>query len=359
MKRKHFVFLLCLTLLIALCGGCGGQSTPERSGLTIGFSMATLLEDRWLRDRDIFVAKAQQLGITVHIRNANKDSSVQLLQVQELLETGIDVLVIAPNDSIQEKQCVTAAKEKGVPVVLYDRFIHQSDADVFVTFNGEQVGEIMASYLLEKVPEGGYVFVNGSQNDNNSTMIRDGYMKRLQPHINSGAVEVLAESWTEGWVREKAYDFVSGLIPTIGERISAIICANDSLAWGVTDALTEARLDNVEVVGMDADLSACQRIVRRKQGMTVYKPIRTLVEETLIICQELAESGSIEEYLQRNRLDANSHVTITEIVDGSYTTPYVAIDVVMVTADTMEETVISDGFHLKEDIYSQPDPESE
>lgn len=354
MRKKHLAALLCFTLLITLSGGCRTDDNPsKRNQLTIGFSMATLLEDRWLKDRDIFVAKAQQLGITVLVRNANTDSNMQFLQVQELLETGIDVLVIVPNDSVQEKQCITAAKEKGIPVVLYDRFVHQSEADVYVSFNNTQVGEIMGAYMLEKAPVGGYIFVNGPQNDNNSTMIRNGFMKYLKPRIDSGEIEVLAESWTEGWVRENAYNFVSAIIPKYGNQITAIICANDSLAWGVTDALTEAQLDNVRVVGMDADLSACQRIVRGKQDMTVYKPIRVLVEETLVICQLLAEGKPIEQYQLQQDLATQARVTITTIVEGFYSTPYIAVNVIMVTAETMEETVIADGFHLREDIYSQ------
>jgi len=90
-------------------------------------------------------------------------------------------------------------------------------------------------------------------------------------------------------------------------------------------------------VGHDADLAACQRIVEGTQVSTVYKPIKKLVEETLNCCKILLEGKKIS--------DQNV------INDGTYDIPYVMIDVILVNRDNIDETVIKDGFHLKEDVY--------
>ena len=76
----------------------------------MGFSMATLKEDRWLRDRDIFSAKAKQEGINVLISNANNDAERQYEQVVDMVEQGVDVLVIAPHDCDNSARCVTLAR---------------------------------------------------------------------------------------------------------------------------------------------------------------------------------------------------------------------------------------------------------
>ncbi len=335
--------VLCLfALVLGLFSGCRPvqptTSEDPAAHITIGFSMATLLEDRWLRDRDIFLAKAQQRNIDVLIRNANKDSDVQYEQVQELLAQDIDVLVIAPNDSVQEARCVQAAHNNGVPVVLYDRFIQNSGADVYISFDSEEVGRLMGADLLARAPKGGYLLVNGPKTDNNSLMIYDGYMQVLQPYIDSGDIFVVSEHWTEGWVRENAYDFVSRNIELFRSNLVAAVCENDSLARGVTDALDEARLSkSVSVTGMDADLAACQRIATGRQAMTVYKPIPILVENTLNACEQLAKGIKPD--------------TTRTLFDGKYDIPYIAIGVKPVTLETLDETVIADGFHLKEEIY--------
>ena len=122
--------------------------------------------------------------------------------------------------------------------------------------------------------------------------------------------------------------------------MNAVIAANDSLAWAAIDALSEAqRMDQVKVVGHDADLVACQRIVVGTQLMTVYKPIPDLVDKTIEACKLLAEGKEID-----------GEKTID---DGTYQVPYWMIDVIAVTKENIDDTVIKDGFHLKEDVYRQ------
>jgi len=343
MCKARRALCLLLSLLCVLLAGCAQRQAPPETAdakkhIVIGFSMATLLEDRWIRDRDIFLAKANQEGIEVIVKNANKDSDLQYQQVLEMLKQGIDVLVLAPNDSKKEVRCVEAAKQQGVPVISYDRLVSNSNVDVYVSFDHQEVGVLMAQALLAKVPQGGYVIINGSPNDYNSTMIREGLMSVLQPYLDRGDIRLLAETWVDGWVRETAYEFAEKTLHEQGDTVDAIVCGNDSLAWGVIDALSEVqRTGSVQVVGMDADLVACRRIVQGQQLMTVYKPIRALVEETIKICLQLVNHEKI--------------VANRTINDGTYNVPFVAIGVQAVTKDNMEDTVIKDGFHLREEIY--------
>jgi D-xylose transport system substrate-binding protein len=196
----------------------------------------------------------------------------------------------------------------------------------------------MATNLLDNAPEGGYFIVNGSKTDSNCKLIYDGAMKVLQPYIDKGQVQLLGEIWVDGWKRETAYDYISDQLKTYKDQVKAIICGNDSMAWGVIDALSEAQIaEKVAVAGQDADLVACQRIVTGKQLVTVYKPIKNLVAKTVEVCLELAKGEKVK-----------GQDTIN---DGTYDVPYIFIDVVAVTKDNIDDTVIKDGFHLYEDVY--------
>lgn len=344
MKVSRFIAVFTAVLFLFLLGGCYRGEPVSQSEQTkvqhvrVGFSMATLLEDRWLRDRDIFQSKAEQKGIDVIVRNANRDSEIQYAQVQELLGLDIDVLVITPNDAEKEVRCVKLAKDQGVPVIVYDRLIRNSGADVYIAFDNIMVGRLMGEYLIEHAGNGGYLLVNGPKSDNNCPMIREGYMEVLEPYITSGDIWIVDETWIEDWVRENAYSYVKERIDSYRDNLTAVICGNDSLAWGVTDAFGENRIGGVEVVGMDADISACQRIVAGRQGLTVYKPIQDLVSETLAACEKLALGQPLD--------------TVSTLYDGQTEIPYIAIEVYPVTQDTIKDTVIADGFHLEEDIYN-------
>jgi D-xylose transport system substrate-binding protein len=310
----------------------------EKDEIVVGFSMGTLMEDRWIQDRDIFLSKAGDAGIKVIVNNANNDSDLQYEQVLEMLKQDIDVLVIAPNDCYSEARCVKAAKEKNIPVISYDRLVFDSDVDVYISFDHTQVGVIMATYLMNKAPEGGYIIVNGSKTDSNSQMIYDGAMSVLQPAIDENKIQILDETWVDGWKRETAYDFASEQVKNYGDKIKAIICGNDSMAWGVIDALSEAQIaEQVVVAGQDADLVACQRIVTGKQEVTAYKPIKKLVEKTVEVCLQLVKGEEIKSERTMN--------------DGTYEVPYIFIDVEAVTKENIDDTVIKDGFHLYQDVY--------
>lgn len=337
------IMLLCLTLSLT---GCKEPVVPDTNSvidhdaIVIGFSMATYKEDRWLRDRDIFLAKAQEAGFEVIVQNANNDKNQQYDQVVAMIAQGIDVLVIAPQDADDAKRAVSKAKAAGIPVISYDRLIREANVDVYVSFDNQMVGELMGEALLKAVPKGGYLLLNGSPTDNNSAMFREGYLKALEGAIGDSRIEILAETWVDDWRRETAYEFAYDQLKTQGKAIKGIIAANDSLAWAAIDALSENRMSGlVKVVGHDADLAACKRLVEGTQLMTVYKPISKLVDETIKLCGILASHKPID--------------TPDTISDGKYTVPYIHIAVEAVTKDNLDETVIKDGFHLKEDIYGE------
>lgn len=342
-QRKTASFLLAAALLAGACTACGRgrtESSPSSGEhrVLIGFSLATLKEDRWLRDRDIFVAKAKQAGFDVVVSNANNDSRMQYEQVQDMIRKNVDVLVIAPQDKDDAARCVQDAKKAGIPVVAYDRLVRNANVDAYVSFDTEKVGEIQAEALLDAAPQGGYLIVNGSKDDNNTTLTHESCMERLGGPIAAGRVKIVAETWVEDWRREGAYDFVYEQLKLHPGEISGIIAGNDSLAWGAIDALSEAKLARrVLVVGMDADLAGCQRIVDGTQLMTVYKPLEKLVEQAVNACRMLS-AGKKAEFSRT-------------ISDGTYNVPYIVVDVVGVTKDNIDGTVIKDGFQLREDVY--------
>ncbi|MGI6123113.1 MAG: sugar ABC transporter substrate-binding protein [Acetivibrionales bacterium] len=340
-RKNAYLMSLLLILgnmfLLTSCKQPENIPMPNNDKKTvIGFSMATFKEDRWLQDRDIFIAKAKQEGFEVIVKNANNDSKLQLEQVNDMITSGIDVLVIVPHDSVDAIACVSAAKKAGVPVVSYDRLVRNANVDVYVSFDNIKVGQVAAQSLVDAVPEGDYIILNGAENDNNSKMFNAGYMSVLNKH--RGKINVVAETWVEDWKRELALDFVSGVLREKGDSIKGIIAGNDSLAWGAIDAISVARMTGkIKVVGHDADLAACQRILEGTQISTVYKPIKSLVDETLKSCKLLSEGENVPHS--------------TTINDGTYDVPYLMIDVISVNKDNLDETVIKDGFHLKEDVY--------
>jgi len=303
----------------------------------IGFSLGTLKEERWLKDRDILIAKVKELGGDILVQNANNDDKDQLNQVKYLLEQGIDVLVIVPNDLQKAAYAVELAKRQGVKVISYDRLVLKANADVYISFDNYMVGELMAKHLLEAVPNGSVLIINGAKSDNNTKMIKEGYDRVLSDKLKSGEIEIIGEEWAPNWMKEYAFGVTDKLLQD-KKHIDGIIAGNDSLAEGAIEALSEHRLaGKVTVTGQDADLSACQRIVEGTQIMTVYKPIDKMAAETAKLAMKLA---------QGQRLGISK-----TIYDGKYDIPYYMLEPIAVTKENMDDTIIKDGFHLREEVY--------
>lgn len=311
--------------------------TIEGKKIKLGISLGTLKEERWIKDRDILLAKAKEMGVEAIIQNANNDDQDQLKQVKYLIEQNIDVLIIAPNDFNKAASAVNLAKRAGIPVISYDRLILNSNVDLYISFDNVKVGELMASAIVNSKKHENLLIVNGARTDNNTSMIKQGYDKILNPLVNSGEINILGEEWTPNWLKEYAFKVVDEALAN-GTKIDAVIAGNDSLAEGVIEALSEHRLTGgVTVTGQDADLLACQRIVEGTQLMTIYKPIEKLSEVAVQMSIKLAN----KEPLIINKL----------IFDGTYDVPYYVLDPIAVDKNNIDDTVIRDGFHLKDEVY--------
>lgn len=331
--------LILSMFFTAGCSSSSGQDRPaEKNGkITMGFSMATLQEERWQRDMDILVAKAKTKGAEVIVQNANNNSDDQIKQVKYLLDKNIDILFIVPQDSEKSAEAVDLAKKKGIKVICYDRLIKNANVDFYVSFDNTKVGEYMASLMVSKVPIGDYIIINGAKTDYNSYMYNEGYKNILNKYIYDKSIKIVDEIWANDWRPEDSFKCVEKALQS-GKKIDAILAANDSLAGAAIEALAEQQLaGKVLVAGHDADISGCQRVAEGTQLLTIYKPIDQLAEKAVDVAFGL---------LKNNYYACNTYIS-----DGENDIPFAKVDPIVVTKDNLVDTVISDGFHRLEDVY--------
>jgi D-xylose transport system substrate-binding protein len=344
MRMKKLCATLTAAVLLAgflpLSGCVQATDKPRAEGgrIRIGFSMASLKEERWYVDRDAFVAEAQKLDADVMVDVAYDNADEQLRQVRGMIDAGVDMLVIIPHDAASAAAAVAMAKRAGIKVLSYDRLVRGANVDLYISFDNVKVGELQAEAMLKAVPEGNYVIVKGPPTDYNSVMIYEGIRRVLDPRIKSGDVTILKEFSSTDWMADEAADGINRMLQDNGAKFDAVIAENDSLAGGVINTLSEYRLvPRIPVVGMDADLAACQRVVEGQQLMTVYKPIKLLAAAAADFAVKMARGEEIG-------------VTDT-ISDGRYDVPYYAITPLAVDKDNMVDAVIRDGFHRMDEVY--------
>jgi D-xylose transport system substrate-binding protein len=334
MIKTLFVALVLATAIV-LPAGCAS----ERQGLRIGFLMDTLEEERWQRDRDLFVEQAKARGAEVLVQVANGDDALQVQQAENLLTQGVDVLVVVPHNGEVAAAIVTAAKRDGVPVLAYDRMIRNADVDLYVSFDNLKVGEMQAAYLLERAPKGNYVVIGGSPADNNALLYHEGQMKVLDPAVKRGDIKIVADQYSREWLASEALNNTENALTQANNDVVAVVAANDGTASGAVRALEGQGLaGKVFVSGQDAELAALQRIVEGKQSMTVYKPIAPLAARAVEAAVALG---------RRERV-----ATTQTVNNGKIDVPSILLEPIVVDKANILETVVRDRYHKLEDIYA-------
>jgi D-xylose transport system substrate-binding protein len=333
---------ICLSAILAIgCGGSGSQPAEPKKKLEpikIGLLLDNLHE-RWQRDRDLFVERAQFLGARVVVEAAEGDAARQEQLADKLLADDIKVLVIVPHDADAAAAIVEKAKAKKVPVISYDRLIRNADVDLYVSFDNVKIGELQASYLLSRLPNGGnFLLIGGSPGDNNAKQIREGQLKALKEAVDSGKVKIVDQPWSENWKADEAEKSTEAALKKA--RLTAIVASNDQTAGGAIKALEKAKLaGKVLVTGQDAELEAARRIVGGTQAMTVYKPLAALARMAANNAVRLAKGDGV---------DAGATVN-----NGKKDVPARLLDPIAVDKTNIDGLLINDGFHTHDDVYGK------
>ena len=338
MIRKLLILLCLLTMTL---NGCASEKTEQTAAqeidteedgvekkIQIGLTVDSFVIERWIRDRDVFVATARELGAEVNVQDAGADTKEQISQI----------------DCKALSEAVGRAHNAGIRVISYDRMVNDADTDMYISFDNRKVGEIMAQSMMEAIPDGGKIFmIQGSASDNNVDMVKEGFEDTLK----NSDLKVVYEANCEGWIAELAADYVEEALEEYPD-VKGIMCGNDDIASQVIQILAENQLaGQVIVVGQDGDLAACQRIVEGTQYMTAFKSIEDLARQAAEYAVKMAEEGKIP-----------SDVTDT-MSDGSYDIPAKVLEPVAVTRDNIDEVIIDGGFHRRDEVYLNIDYDTE
>lgn len=328
-KVLKVLFSLFLLLFVSATGF---------SKVKIGLSFATLAEERWKVDRDLFVAEAEKGGAEVIVVSANGDENLQNSQCENLITKGVDVLVVIAQNGETASAIVKSAQKAKIPVIAYDRMIKNCDLDLYVSFDSVKVGELMAEYVCKLKPKGNYFIINGSPTDNNAFLVRQGFENVLKKYPDA---KVIFEQWCDGWSPEKALKHVENGLTQHKNKVDVILCANDGTAGGAVQALAEQKLaGKVLVTGQDAELAACKRVVAGTQAVTIYKPIKKLATAAAKAALELANKKPASE-------------VNTKVNNGKIDVPSIMLVPIQVTKANMKSVIVADGFHSEKDIYGK------
>lgn len=142
MKPKTYHTLLMLLATLTLATGCTTNYKYK-----IGVSQC--VGGRWRDKANIEMLSAQHLydtDVKVIIKNADNSNERQCRQIDSLVDEGVDLLVVSPNDYHALNKSLQRAHDKHIPIVFYDRITAMNDYTAYIGGDNVEAGRKMAEY---------------------------------------------------------------------------------------------------------------------------------------------------------------------------------------------------------------------
>jgi putative multiple sugar transport system substrate-binding protein len=395
MKKKVLSALMSVTMVASLLVGCGSSDTAATttstdtateeaadtssddsaaadtsaadaatdeaaavtsSGGSIGVAMPTQSSERWINDGANMKAQLEALGYTVDLQYAEDDVQQQVSQIENMIASGVDCLVIASVDSSALVNVEAQAKEAGIPIIAYDRLLMDTDAvSYYATFDNKGVGTAIAQYVEDKLDLANtsetytIEFFMGSPDDNNALFLYNGVMEVLQPYLDNGTLvcrsgrtsfdDTCILRWSQETAQANCENYLTGFYPD--NDLDICLTAFDGFAYGCKAALEGAGYteDNWPLItGQDCELMATKNIIAGKQTMTIYKDTRLLAAKCVTMVQAVLEGAEPE-------INDTEQYDNGKIVVPSYLCTPVAVDV-----DNYKEVVVDGGYYTEEQL---------
>ena len=267
--------------------GLGSTAFADGHAITVGVSWSDFQEERWKTDEAAMLGALDAAGASYLSADAQSSATKQLADVESLITQGVDALIILAQDGASIGPALDAAEAAGIPVIGYDRLIEDPRA-FYLTFDNVEVGRMQARAVFDLAPEGNYVMIKGSPTDPNSDFLRGGQQEVLQAAIDSGAITIVGETYTDGWQPANAQRNMEQILTQTNNEVDAVVASNDGMAGGVVAALASQGMDGIPVSGQDGDHAALNRVALGTQTVSVWKDSRALGRNAAEIAVALA-----------------------------------------------------------------------
>lgn len=244
--KKHIILYVILLLLVLV--SCSDRRT------VIGVSQCS--DDIWRQkvNREIKIGQYQYKNVDVVFASADNNGQRQARQIDSLVKTKVDLLVVAPSDVKTVAPAIERAYRAGIPVILYDRMIESTHYSAYIGTDNVAIGKEVADYLAHQLQgRGTVVEITGERG---STPVADrhrGFMQGMKafPQIQvvtlegdwnlAGAKKLMRSIWMQASLLMQSSDI---MMPRLGVRSRQprrrTVISRCSL-WVSTDCLVRTR----------------------------------------------------------------------------------------------------------------------
>ncbi|MAU09776.1 MAG: D-xylose transporter subunit XylF [Anaerolineaceae bacterium] len=356
MSRKFIRFVSVLLVLSLALGSGFALIQAQDEPIKIGLSFSDFATERWKNEEVLMRQLLEDLGYEVISQEANHDVVLQNNQIDNMVTQGVQAIIVIPEDGDAVSTAVDNAAEAGVYILSYDRLIKSPNIAAYLSFNNVEVGRQQALGVLSALDiDGGewtaenpvrLVKLGGSPTDNNAILFRQGQDEILEPYVEEGIIEVVADQWVDNWDATNALRIMENILTAQNNEIDAVVASNDGTALGALQALSAQGLAGVvPISGQDATADGVNSIVRGELTVSILKDIRDLSPLAVELIDSLVQGEEIPELEEYTMAE----LTNDETVEGTVMAYF--LPVYQVNADNAYELVVESFFQSYDDVY--------
>lgn len=274
------------------------KKVKKQEDLFVGILFDSLTVESRVRQRDAFVAYAEELGIDLVFQDAALSEKTQMEQAENLLSQGVDAICILAHNADAMKPLSDMCKKDDCLFVCTDRVIEGVSMDYFIGLDNDAVGFQQAEFCLEHAPKGNYVLLCGASTDPNAIQWKGIWDEMLAPSVEKGDINIVFEEYTENWDATIAATNLENALTMCDDDCACVMAMADCLANGAIQALKQRGLDGkVVMTGLDGETGAYQRIAEGTQSMTLQIDDETVAKRILDVIVADQTGGDVDQFL--------------------------------------------------------------
>lgn len=296
-----------LFLVLILLGACslnspeqGNTSENEEEGTdtneevkTIGLSISTLNNPFFVSLRDGAEAKAKELGLEITTVDAQDDPAKQVSDIEDLIQQGVDLLIINPTDSASIVAAIESANSADIPVITVDRSAEGGEVVAHIASDNTAGGKMAGELIIEQLGgSGNVVELEGIAGSSAARERGAGFNEAIG---TAEGIEVVAKQ-TANFNRAEGLTVMENIIQGTPD-FQAVFAHNDEMALGALEALEAAGMTDVIVVGFDATEDAVAAVNDGRMLATVAQKPEEIGAKGVETAQKVLAGESVEEFI--------------------------------------------------------------
>ena len=243
MKGKTLSNLLLLGWCVMMLIACSG----EKPHYIIGVSQCS--EDIWRNWQNAEMKMESNFhdGVELRFATAHDDSKRQIQQIDSLVESGIQLLIVAPNQRSSVSSAIDRAYDKGIPVIVFERKTDSHKYSAFVSADNYEMGRLIGEYVVSRLDGKGNVLeVAGLKGSSSAEDRHKGFHEALDHYPEVKVVARLQGDWTEQTAYQVVKDYKGDL-----NDIDVVFGHNDRSAMGARKVFQERQAKMPLFCGID------------------------------------------------------------------------------------------------------------